>query len=459
MARPTQSIVLAAGAGTKIWPFGELRQKCTIPVANEPAVRRVVTGLQALGISRIAVVVGHFEAQVRHAVGDLPGVCFVRQSQPTGTADATLLGWAALDESDVLVAYGDTVVGSQDLASVADGLSDGVEAAALTAPLGTEQPNDWIVAHTDGERLREVVGHDRGGSHRLGGVFALTARARGYLERNPGIFRSVPVGGMPPAEADLGQSLQMMIDDGLPVRACEAREVLVDLDRPWHIEQANAQYLEHLASRGDGNTIGEGSRVSDGAAISGRMHLGRDCVIGDRVVVRGDLHLGDGSRVENGAIVDGHFSAGRNCRIRDYCAIGGGSAIGDHCVVAHGAELSGVLFDRVYLYHYCEMAGVYGSAVDIGAATVCGTLRFDDRTQVHHVKGRAEVPAWGGNGSYMGDYSRTGVNAMLMPGCKVGCYSCVGPGVIAYEDVPSRTVVLVKQELTTRPWGPEKYGW
>ena len=60
---------------------------------------------------------------------------------------------------------------------------------------------------------------------------------------------------------------------------------------------------------------------------------------------------------------------------------------------------------------------------------------------------------------YMGDYSRTGVNAMLMPGCKVGCYSCVGPGVIAYEDVPSRTVVLVKQELTTRPWGPEKYGW
>jgi len=137
VARPTQSIVLAAGAGTKIWPFGELRQKCTIPVANEPAVRRVVTGLQALGISRIAVVVGHFEAQVRHAVGDLPGVCFVRQSQPTGTADATLLGWAALDESDVLVAYGDTVVGSQDLASVADGLSDGVEAAALTAPLGT----------------------------------------------------------------------------------------------------------------------------------------------------------------------------------------------------------------------------------------------------------------------------------------------------------------------------------
>jgi hypothetical protein len=31
--------------------------------------------------------------------------------------------------------------------------------------------------------------------------------------------------------------------------------------------------------------------------------------------------------------------------------------------------------------------------------------------------------------------------------------------VIAYEDVPDRQLVLVKQELETRSWGPERYGW
>ena len=58
----------------------------------------------------------------------------------------------------------------------------------------------------------------------------------------------------------------------------------------------------------------------------------------------------------------------------------------------------------------------------------------------------------------MEDYCRTGVNAIIMPGKKIGSYSVVGPGVIflkiSYEDVPSKTIVLTKQELIKRPWSP-----
>jgi bifunctional UDP-N-acetylglucosamine pyrophosphorylase/glucosamine-1-phosphate N-acetyltransferase len=97
--------------------------------------------------------------------------------------------------------------------------------------------------------------------------------------------------------------------------------------------------------------------------------------------------------------------------------------------------------------------------VDIGAATVCGTLRFDDGDAVHRTLGRCETPHTGANASYLGDYSRTGVNAVLMPGVKVGAYSCVGPGVILDTDLPSRELVLVKQDLLRKPWGPDRYGW
>jgi bifunctional UDP-N-acetylglucosamine pyrophosphorylase/glucosamine-1-phosphate N-acetyltransferase len=31
--------------------------------------------------------------------------------------------------------------------------------------------------------------------------------------------------------------------------------------------------------------------------------------------------------------------------------------------------------------------------------------------------------------------------------------------VVVYDTLPSRSLVLVKQELVTKPWGPEKYGW
>ena len=42
---------------------------------------------------------------------------------------------------------------------------------------------------------------------------------------------------------------------------------------------------------------------------------------------------------------------------------------------------------------------------------------------------------------------------------KVGAYSCVGPGVILYEDLPERKVILARQELVIKEWGPERYGW
>jgi acetyltransferase-like isoleucine patch superfamily enzyme len=115
--------------------------------------------------------------------------------------------------------------------------------------------------------------------------------------------------------------------------------------------------------------------------------------------------------------------------------------------------------DGSYLWHYCEISGVVGCSVDIGAATVCGTLRFDDSPVEHRIGGRRERPAGGANGTYYGDHSRTGVNVITMPGTKIGAYSCVGAGIVVYEDVPSRTLRLLKQETVDRPWGPERYGW
>ena len=46
-----------------------------------------------------------------------------------------------------------------------------------------------------------------------------------------------------------------------------------------------------------------------------------------------------------------------------------------------------------------------------------------------------------------------------MPGRRLGVYSICGPGVILRDDLPDRTMIMVAQQVTTRPWGPERYGW
>ena len=53
------------------------------------------------------------------------------------------------------------------------------------------------------------------------------------------------------------------------------------------------------------------------------------------------------------------------------------------------------------------------------------------------INGCYKVPPVGASATYMGDYCRTGVNAMIMPGTKIGSYSVIGPGVILNENVPS----------------------
>ena len=454
------AIVLAAGAGSKFWPYSVVRQKAAFPVANVPAVRRVVEVLASVGISRIAVVVGVGEASVRAALrGASAEIVYVRQPSPEGTAPAAVLGASVLD-GDVMVVTGDVVTSRDNISALLGRFAqERPLAAALVQPLGEESPQSWITAYRDGDRLVGVEGHGREGTHRLCGVYVLRRAAIDYLVDNPGVMTRVPVGGMPPQEAEIAQSLQMMIDEGQTVLAVEAVGYHVDLDKPWHILEATYRVIEAQSAELDGNTIAASAQIHDGAEIHGRVVLGEGATIGNRVVIRGDVWLAPGACVENGAMLQGPAVVGPGTVIRDYCQIGGHSSLGGRGVYGHGAEFSGVALDTVYCYHYCEVWGVVGQAVDFGAATVCGNLRFDDGNTAWTVQGRAEVPPHAANAAYLGDFCRTGVNAILMPGRRVGVYTCVGPGVVVYEDIPDRQLVLLKQELQTRPWGPERYGW
>ncbi len=455
------AVVLAAGKGTRIWPYGELRQKCAVPVAGGPLIAHLVGELVATGVEALSAVVGHNTGSVRHALAKWDRqIMYVEQTSPTGTADAALCALDGASFDTALIVYGDILVGRQDLAAVRDIVASGTApAAALVAPLGRERPQDWLCAEAGDGRVTRIEGHPRGGSHRLAGVYALRAEHLRYLRNNPGLVTSVPVGGMPQQEAELAQSVQMMIDDGIEVAAVETTGPFVDVDKPWHILQAGRTAIDYILSRTEGSVIPASCNISDGAEIGGRLLLGENVTIGKRVVIKGDLIVGDSTHITNGAIIGPRAAIGAHCGVRDYAAVHGHSTVGDHCRITQTAEFGGVAFDRVYMVHYCEIDAVLGSAVDIGAATVCGTLRFDDGRTVHRIKGRPEVPPVGANASYIGDYCRTGVNAILLPGVKVGCYSCIGPGVLLYDDVPSRKLVLAKQEHEIRDWGPERYGW
>jgi bifunctional UDP-N-acetylglucosamine pyrophosphorylase/glucosamine-1-phosphate N-acetyltransferase len=120
----------------------------------------------------------------------------------------------------------------------------------------------------------------------------MRTEALGYLRDNPGVMAHVPVGGMPPMEAEIAESVQMMIDAGETVAAIETMGYHIDLDKPWHILEANRRVIDAMCMQGGENVIPASCCIHDGAEIEGRIVLGENCVIGSRVVVKGDLWLG-----------------------------------------------------------------------------------------------------------------------------------------------------------------------
>jgi bifunctional UDP-N-acetylglucosamine pyrophosphorylase/glucosamine-1-phosphate N-acetyltransferase len=460
-----KALILAGGAGRRMWPFAAVRNKAALPVANVPAVRRLADDLLGLGIDGLVVAVGAQAASVRHALRGLPDdrVALVETGSAPGTAAAA---WAAISTVDTtcpwLIVHGDIVCPIENLRALRARFdADRPAAAVLVTPLEPgDDPRDWLEAQVADGAIVRIVGHGRDdGLLRLVGAAALAPHALTALRDNPGIVRSVPVGGMPPVDSEIAQSLQVLIDEGASVAAVLAPEFTADLDKPWHILDANERLLRYLAARVERDIVPASCRIDDGAEISGRLVLGENVVIGKRSVIRGTLFAASDVSITNGPILQGTTMLGARTRVRDYCLLEDGVVYGPDGIVGHGAEFSGVAFDNVYLYHYCELWGVLGSSVDIGAATVCGTLRFDDGRASHRVAGRRETPHSNANASFIGDYTRTGVNAVLMPGSKLGCWSCLGAGVVWSGDLPDRQATFVRQELETRPWGPERYGW
>ena len=101
-----QTVVLAAGAGTRMRPLTDRRPKPTVPVADRTLVEHVVGGARAAGASRVVVVVGYAADAVREALADRD-VEFAVQERQQGTADAVRPARSALDDAPFAVLNGD----------------------------------------------------------------------------------------------------------------------------------------------------------------------------------------------------------------------------------------------------------------------------------------------------------------------------------------------------------------
>ncbi|MFB6195859.1 MAG: bifunctional sugar-1-phosphate nucleotidylyltransferase/acetyltransferase [Haloplanus sp.] len=389
-----QTLILAAGRGTRMRPLIDARPKPMLPVAGRPLVAHTAEAAVEAGASRLVVVVGYEADAVRSFFGsefaDTP-VTYSVQDEQRGTADAVRAGVSELTTGPFAVLNGDNLYDSDSLATLFDrGPSVGT--------YRVDDPSSYGVLDVDDGRVTGVVEKpDDPPSNLINtGAYVFPAAAQDWLD--------VPV-------SDRGER---EVTDVL-ARACRSTTVRavpfdrwLDVGRPWELLEANEW---KLADRD--------------RAIRGDVH--------DDAVLRGSVVVEDGATVDAGVVVEGPTLIREGATVGPNAYVRGATLLGPETRVGHAVEVkNSVLMEGATVGHLSYVGdSVLGRDVNFGAGTTVANLRHDGTAVSVTVKGERVSTGRRKFGVVCGDGVKTGIDSSLDAGVVLSGGATTAPG----EDV------------------------
>jgi UTP-glucose-1-phosphate uridylyltransferase len=129
-----EAVVIAAGEGRRLRPLTERWPKPILPIDGKPVIATLLRELEAAGIERSTVVVGHLGDQIRRLLAGLE-IRFAEQPEPLGSADAVRRAVEVGARPPFIVTAADTVYAPGDLRHFVESWEASHAAGALAPPL------------------------------------------------------------------------------------------------------------------------------------------------------------------------------------------------------------------------------------------------------------------------------------------------------------------------------------
>ena len=397
-----QTVILAAGEGTRMRPLTAHRAKPMLPVGDRPLVAHTADAAAAAGASRIVFVVGYEAAAIREHFGDeyagVP-VEYAVQASQQGTADAVRAARATLDDAPFVVLNGDDIYDAASLSTL-------YEAVPAVGTYEVDDPRPYGVFDIDDGTVRSVVEKpsDPPSNAINVGAYAFPAEALGWLD----------VAKSDRGERELTDVLARVIAER-DVRAVDISR-WHSVGRPWELLEANEWAVASLDRR-----------------IDGTVHPDAD--------LRGAVVVENGAEIDAGSVVEGPVLVRRGATVGPNAYVRGHSVIGPDAKVGHAVEVkSSVLLAGATVGHLSYVGdSVLGVDVNFGAGTVVANLRHDNETVRLQVKGGSTDTGRRKFGVVVGDEARTAINTSLNAGVKLGAGARTGPGQTVTRDIDGET--------------------
>lgn len=276
-----QGVILAAGHGSRMGPFGENVPKPIAPICNKPLLGYQLEHMRALEIEDVIIVIGHLGEHIKQALGDGSAygvrLQYVEQKERLGLAHAV-----GQLESHIrgpfLLMLGDIYFEVTNLGSMME-IFESTGAAAVLAVKEEQDPEaikrNFSVILADDGSVRRVIEKPRQVPNKLKGcgLYLFDDRIFEAVRRTPRTAMR--------DEYELTDSIQILIDYEYPVHVA----AVVDWDINVTFISDLIQCCTHeLQKSGERSRIGENVFLADGVELI-------DTVIGNNVTIEHPIRL------------------------------------------------------------------------------------------------------------------------------------------------------------------------
>jgi UDP-N-acetylglucosamine diphosphorylase/glucosamine-1-phosphate N-acetyltransferase len=417
-----KAVILAAGRGTRLQPLTLTRAKHLVPVGGKPIIDHVLMAIKQGGIDDVVFIVNHDAESLQLHLGDGKKYGmkfeFAFQNQLKGTADATSFAEPFIKE-DFLLTYADWLITSNAITTVLQAHKK-EEPAVTMAVVPVKNPQHYGVVVLEQSLVKKIVEkppRDAAPTNLANaGIYVLSPKVFEAIARTKLSSRG---------ELEITDSLSLLLQEGHKIAVAELSEdEMRDVGLLWDLFEANRWVLERTPSKLEG-------QIEDATHVMGNVIVEEAARIRSGTYIEGPAFIGKGSDI------------GPNCFIRPYTSIGKKVRIGSGCEVK-----GSIIMDETHVGHLSYIGdSIIGENCNFGAGTTIANYRFDGKSVRMQVRERILDTGRKKLGAIFGDNVKTGVNALFMPGVKIGNNSWIGPDVLIYQDVPSNTIVLLKQNL------------
>jgi bifunctional UDP-N-acetylglucosamine pyrophosphorylase/glucosamine-1-phosphate N-acetyltransferase len=410
-------ILLCGGVNKRMSPI--VRHKSLLKFAGKPLIAHQLERAKEAGLNHFTIVANPDNiADLKSAVAEIPDVDtdFAVQEKPLGMADA-LMAVPALARQEPFI-----VVNPNDIfeASVYTSLLSEYDNSAYSCYLVAHQtedyfPGGYLAVNKDSEIYRIVEKPPRGKepSNLVNIVI--------HLHREPKKLLDYLAKTTSPADDVYERALDQMIRDGLGMKAVVYAGPWQAIKYPWHVLSAMDYFLAQAAPR-----ISPLAQISDKAVIDGNVTIEDNARVLEGAVLRGPSYIGRNSVIGNNALV-------RN------------SMIGDGCVIGYSTEVKhAYIGDRCWFHSNYIGDSVIDDDCSFGAGTVLANLRLDETNIIMEIDKDKVDTGYDKLGAIVGRGCRTGINASLMPGVRVGPDSFVGAHVCLARDLKAGKKVIAE---------------